>query len=349
MARLLDVARVAGVSRSTVSNVFSRPERVRAEIRERVEEAARQIGYAGPNPTARLMRSGKVNVIGVVTQDIPFADNFRHPYMRDFMAGVAEICEEHEVGIALIPGFGDQEGLGTRNAIVDGFIVHTEGELAGKIVEIARRRGLPFVLMDVDAPPDANSVRPDDRGGAHEAASHLAGLGHRRFAIISVMRARVRTPIFHPPGRDRRLLTGFEHDQERLLGYAEALHEAGVSIDDMPILEVPAIGDETVAGISTMFDKAPDTTAILAMSDTQAFAVIDEARRRGKIVPRDLSVVGFDDAAEAARTDPPLTTVAQPSVEKGRTAARMLFEGSPSRHVVLPLHLVVRGSTAPPR
>jgi DNA-binding LacI/PurR family transcriptional regulator len=349
MARLLDVARAAGVSRSTVSNVFSRPERVSAEIRARVEEAAHRVGYAGPDPAARLLRAGKVNTIGVVTGTLArLSDTFRHPYMRNFMAAVADVCEEHQVGIVIIPGFGDDETQTTRNAIVDGFIVHTEGELAGKIVEIARRRKLPFVLMDVDAAPDTNSVRPDDRGGAREAARHLLGLGHRRFAIVSVLRATVRDPIFRPPARDRHLLTGYHHDEERLAGYAEALREAGLSIDDMPILEVPAIGLELPAGIAMLFDRVRDMTAILTMSDSQAFAVLDEAKRRGVDVPRDLSVVGFDDVEEAARSDPPLTTILQPILEKGHTAARMLFEVGPPRHVVLPLKLVVRGSTAPP-
>jgi DNA-binding LacI/PurR family transcriptional regulator len=333
-----------------VSNVFNAPERVSAEIRARVLAAADEIGFAGPDPTARLLRSGKVNAIGLVLgKSIDLPDLFKHPYPRAFMAGVSEICAEHEAGIAIVPGYGNDPGFTARNAIVDGFIIHTEGELAEKIVEIARRRNLPFVLMDVDAPPDASSVRPDDRNGAREAARHLTALGHRRFAIVSVLRRSTREPIFHPPGRDRRLVGGFIHDHERLAGYAEAFAEAGVSIDDMPILEAPAIGPLMSRGISELFDRVPEATAILTMSDPQAFAVLDEALRRSIVVPDDLSVVGFDDAPDAANTHPPLTTVLQPIEEKGRIAARMLFEGGPPRHVVLPLKLVVRSSTAPPR
>jgi DNA-binding LacI/PurR family transcriptional regulator len=164
-----------------------------------------------------------------------------------------------------------------------------------------------------------------------------------------VLRRSTREPIFHPPGRDRRLIGGFIHDHERLAGYAEAFAEVGISIDDVPILEATAIGPLMPRGIAELFDRAPEATAILTMSDSQAFAVLDEAARRGISVPHDLSVVGFDDAPEAANTHPPLTTVLQPMEEKGRIAARMLFEAGPPRHVVLPLKLVVRSSTAPPR
>jgi DNA-binding LacI/PurR family transcriptional regulator len=96
-------------------------------------------------------------------------------------------------------------------------------------------------------------------------------------------------------------------------------------------------------------DRASEATAILAMSDKQAIAILEEARRRGINIPRDLSVIGFDDASNAAIANPPLTTVAQPLAEKGRIAARMIFEGGSARQVHLPVELVVRASTFRPR
>ena len=98
-----------------------------------------------------------------------------------------------------------------------------------------------------------------------------------------------------------------------------------------------------------LLDRAPEATAILAMSDRHATAVLAEAKRRDINVPKDLSVIGFDDAENAIFVDPPLTTVAQPTIEKGRIAARILFEDGPLRQVVLPAKLIVRASTAPPR
>ena len=98
-----------------------------------------------------------------------------------------------------------------------------------------------------------------------------------------------------------------------------------------------------------LFDVAPEATAVLTMADSQAIAVLKEARRRNISVPDDVSITGFDDIVEAAHSDPPLTTIAQNPLEKGRAAARILFEGGPPLHVVLPVKLVVRGSTALPR
>ena len=122
-----------------------------------------------------------------------------------------------------------------------------------------------------------------------------------------------------------------------------------MSIADVPIVEFHLVSPNVEEGARTLLDSCPDATAILAMSDRQAGAILAEAKRRNIDVPKDLSVVGFDDAENAALADPALTTIAQPIVEKGRIAARVLFEGAPPGQVVLPTQLVVRASTAPPR
>ena len=93
----------------------------------------------------------------------------------------------------------------------------------------------------------------------------------------------------------------------------------------------------------------PEATAIIALGDDLALSVMEQARKRGINIPRDLSIVSFDDIAEAALSDPPLTTVHQSAFENGRVAALLLLDGGPPRQVVLPVNLVVRGSTAPPR
>ncbi len=136
-----------------------------------------------------------------------------------------------------------------------------------------------------------------------------------------------------------------EIDQEKLLGYAEALAEAGIAIDDVPMVQAHPWERDAARLI---LDVAPEATAILSMSAMQAIAVMDEARLRGRIVPRDLSVIGYNDIPEAARANPPLTTVDGINTEKGRVAGRLLLEPGPIRRDVLPTRLIVRGSTAPP-
>jgi DNA-binding LacI/PurR family transcriptional regulator len=178
-------------------------------------------------------------------------------------------------------------------------------------------------------------------------------LGHRRFAILSMLPPvssdRRRGPFYHAPGsRNRQSIGAVVDARERLLGYADALAEAGLSIDETPIVEAylnpPGVSD----GARMLLDEAPKATAILATADNLALGVISEARHRGIAVPRDLSVVGWDDVVEAVSAEPPLTTVAQPIKEKGRIAARIVLNPPPRpRHEILPVRLVVRASTGP--
>ncbi|MEX0853450.1 MAG: LacI family DNA-binding transcriptional regulator [Bauldia sp.] len=352
MARLLDVARAAGVSRSTVSNVFSRPERVRPEIRERVEEAARALGYAGPDPMGRALRGGKVNAVGIVPGG-SLTTVFEHAYFHDFMHGAAEVCDRHHAALVMVSGVDEAAATrGVKTALVDGFILHNPKEVQ-TLVALAERRGLPFIAVDMDAPPRVSSIRLDNRDGARQAIRHLLGLGHRRFAVFSFLlpdRGYV-GPIYHAPGDPgRRLVETFHDTRERLAGYAEALAEAGLSIGDVPIVEAFSDESRVGAGARMLLDNLGDATAVVAMADDLAISVLKEARRRGIVTPAELSVVGFDDIAAASSAVPPLTTIAQPIRAKGSAAAEFIL-APPAEpvHVVLPVKLVVRGSTGPPR
>lgn len=342
MPTLDDVGKAAGVSRGTVSNVFNHPELVRPDVRARVEAAARRLGYDGPDPRGRLLRDGKVNAVGIVPPgNWGVADAMRNPVFRDFMLGVSEVCDAAGASLVIIQ---DKAGNGgVRTALVDGFIFGRIEHLAE--VEPARLRRLPFAVIDIDAGAEMNSVRVDARAGSFAAARHLVGLGHRHFGIVSFLRD-FGPPRFHPPGRPRGAdAAGMPIDQEKLLGYAEAFAEGGLSIDDMPIVQAHPWERDAA---KLMLDVAPEATAILSMSAMQGIAVMQEARRRGRSVPRDLSVVGFNDIPEAADSEPPLTTVDGMGMEKGRVAARMVLEGGPPRNEVLPARLLLRGSTARP-
>ena len=149
----------------------------------------------------------------------------------------------------------------------------------------------------------------------------------------------------HSPGQRRSPeAAGIPTDQEKFHGYADAFSEAGLDINDVPMVQADP-WDRDAARM--MLDAAPDVTAILSMSVMQAIAVINEARRRGLSVPRNLSVVGYNDIPDAERSDPPLTTVDGLGVQKGRTAARIAFQGGPPRHEILKPQLIMRASTGP--
>jgi DNA-binding LacI/PurR family transcriptional regulator len=348
-AKLSDVAKAAGVSQGTASNAFNRPEIVKPEVRERVEAAARLLGYGGPDPRGRLLRAGKVNAIGVVTGD-DTAHCFTEPYVRLLMAGIAAGCDAHHAGLAIVPArLQTEAGWKIQTALVDGFIVLCLG-LGDELVELARERKLPLVSIDLDTGPGTSSILIDDRRGAYLAARHLLDLGHRALAIVSIQTS----PLLRlgPVEPERLRASEFRFERDRAAGYAAALEERGLALEDLKIVETPNERRAAERQVAALLEAHPEVTAVLALSDVLAFGAIDAARARGLRVPEDLSVVGFDDIAEAAACVPPLTTVAQPAVEKGRRAAQLVFEvaaaGTP-RCEVLEVSLVVRGSTAPPR
>jgi DNA-binding LacI/PurR family transcriptional regulator len=345
--KLADVAKVAGVSLGTASNAFNRPHLVRKEVRELVEATARKLGYSGPDPKGRLLMGGKTNAIGVLLPgQLPVAHTLQNVYLQAFMQGVAEVCDENGANLLIVSGAEDRKISAIRTALVDGFIISHGEEL--ELMSL-RQRKVPFVVTDMDAGPGVSSVRIDARLGARMAAQHLLALGHRRFVILSTLRKQS-DPIWHPPGQaNRQLAAGLPLDHEKLLGYRDALEAAGLSINAVPIVESFLRLPWAAAGADAIFERAPEATAILAMTDTQALILLSVARQRGIRIPDDVSVIGFDDRPDAASADPPLTTIAQPIVEKGRVAASMLFSHGPPLHIILPVSLVVRLSTAHPR
>jgi DNA-binding LacI/PurR family transcriptional regulator len=345
VVRLADVAKEAGVSQGTASNVFNRPELVRAEVRERVEQSALKLGYAGPDPRGRLLRAGKVNAIGFVSaNDMSYL--FQDPFARMLIAGIAEVCDKNGAGMALVSaGSGESAAWSVETAVVDGFIVHCL-EDGDRLIGLARKRNLPFVAIDQDAGPGTSSILVDDQRGAYLAAHHVLELGHRKLGLLSMESSS--DSRFGWVDAERIRTCNCKVERDRVSGYAAALEKAGISIDGLPIMEAPNDRQAAARYAGELIDRVPDMTAILAMSDILALAAIDAARERGKRVPRDLSIVGFDDIPDAAAEDPPLTTIAQPIAEKGRRAARLIFDPGPPRREVLKVKLVVRGSTAPP-
>jgi DNA-binding LacI/PurR family transcriptional regulator len=345
--RLADVAKAAGVSHGTASNVFSRPEIVREQVRERVKAAAAKLGYAGPDPKGRLLRAGKVNAIGVATAE-PLSNFFDDPYARVVMSGISEACDATGAGIALVSAANDEHlAWNIRSALVDGFIVFClEG--GSRLVELTRERGLPFVALDFGIDDETvAALGVDDVAGARLAAGHLAGLGHRRFAILSL---EFNDGGHGPASYERAMNAVYTGTRDRLAGYFEAISQAGIDPPTVPIYET--LNDEatTRAGLEYFFASGNPPTAILCMSDKVALIALEWLAARGVSVPGDVSVIGFDGVPEGRHSEPPLSTIAQPMTEMGRRAVEMIlsFDGT-IRRETMDIELVVRGSTAPPR
>lgn len=343
--KLADVAREAGVSHGTASNVFSRPEIVREEVRERVHAAASKLGYAGPSPLGRMLRAGKVNAIGVATAE-PLNYFFEDPFARVVMQGISEECDARGAGISLVSAANSEQlAWNINSAVVDGFVVFClEG--GSKLIELTRERKLPFVALDYGfEDPTVPTFGIDDRAGARMAAKHLVELGHRKFGVLSLQADE------QPRGASSfsRLVNGaYSGTRDRIMGYFDELGAVGIDTATVPIFETENDRPTVDACLAQLFERNPGITAILSMSDRMALDALDWLKASGRRVPEDVSVVGFDGVPESEISDPPLTTIAQPMRELGRRAAASILEGAPES-IELPVALAVRGSTAPPR
>jgi DNA-binding LacI/PurR family transcriptional regulator len=347
---LQTVADVVGVSRSTVSNAYSRPDQLSTELRERILEAARKLGYAGPDAAARTLRRGKARSIGVVfTSSLSYA--FTDPYAVQYLRGVAEAAERSGTGMLLVPVSLHDEAdaiAAVNDAVVDGFSLYCLPDWHPALKAI-QARGLPVVSgqRGPGFAGDAAFVGIDEAAATRAAGEHLAGLGHRRIAIIGEYLAR---------GRGTGLIDIIEPDEiqyytdrERTRGYQQAFRAAGIDWADVSLVNVDGNNrDRGAAAAAYVLDRVPRPTAIVGLSDVIALGVIDAMRERGLAPGRDISVVGFDDIPEAAAAS--LTTVRQPGAERGRVSAQMLLApptDPADRNVVLPTELVVRASTGP--
>jgi DNA-binding LacI/PurR family transcriptional regulator len=338
---LRDVAAAAGVSIGTASNAFNRPELLSQAMRERVLAEAGRLGYSGPDPVARRLRTGRAGALGLIFTDrLPFA--FQDQAAVVFLGGVASELEDSGAGLLLIPTSESREegARVVRAAAVDGFIVYSVPTGDPRLLA-ALDRGLPTVTVDEPLEVPTPWIGIDDRAAAREAARHLVELGHQRVAVLGF-------PEF---ALDDETLP-YDVTHERFAGYREGLGEVWD-----PDLVMRAVGNRPETGrraFEELLRLDPRPTAVVAMADALAAGVLAGAAEQGVAVPEQLSVVGFDDVPFAASTDPPLTTVSQPTEEKGRLAARALLDALESgtspepKRTVLAAQLVVRGSTGPP-
>ncbi|MFI9530697.1 LacI family DNA-binding transcriptional regulator [Micromonospora rosaria] len=344
------MADAVGVSRSTVSNAYSRPDQLSADLRRRILDAAAQLGYPGPDPTARSLRRGRVGAIGVLfSSRLSYA--FTDPFAVRFLRGVSEAAERHRTSLLLVPLPDDptEARQAVENAAVDGFCVYCVGHESHLLAGI-RARGLPFVTTAPTEAPAAGDrwVAIDERAAARSVADHVAGLGHRRVALLAekILPGAPPGPLDLAAPSDALHLT----NRGRLAGFADAFAAVGVDWRDLTILN--ATGNTRSAGaaaVAAALTAADPPTAVLSCSDLLALGVLDALAAGGR-APADgpvVTVTGFDDIADAA--DAGLTTVRQSAEEKGRIATELLLDppGDAPGRVLLGTELVVRTSSGP--
>ncbi|MCZ8096678.1 MAG: LacI family DNA-binding transcriptional regulator [Burkholderiales bacterium] len=325
---IVEVAKLAGVSKSTVARALSGASDVNEETRERVRRASEAVGYE-PNHLAVGMRSGRSSLLGLVIPDIA----------NPFWAEVARGAQDHmaDTGASLLvfssDWNGDREAMhlrALRRARVDGIIVNPVSDGDGGI----SRFGAPFILIGSSAEllPDTPSVGSDIRQAVRLGMDHLLTMGHDRPALV-----------VGPPSKLARA---------RLL---RAVHDHCVAHDIDPDVLPQEEGDYTFAGgyeamRRLMARSNGGHLAVFCANDLMALGALAAARDAGRDCPRDVSVLGFDGIPAGAYAWPSLTTVEKPAREIGRRAAELLFEelgGAAVRgRSYLPCRLVERGSVA---
>lgn len=329
---LEEIARLAGVSRSTISRVINDHPNVRPEVREHVWQIIRQVGYQ-PHAAARSLATRRTQIIGVIIPE-SVTTLFADPFFSLFLSGVTSACNEkrYNLMLSLFNGPDGPDGIYERilhSASLDGVIVAST-TIDDPLVSRLLHDRIPFVLVGRHPDPRVPYVDVDNVGGARMATEHLIRLGHQRIGTVT---------------GPHNMLSA----QDRLAGYKQALQAHRIPVDEALIAEGDYREGGAMAAARRLLAAAP--TAIFVASDVMAIGVLKALRQEGRNVPHDVALVSFDDLPIATAVEPALTTVRQPISRLGVLAVDVLLglldrqdPGAAPDRIVLPTELIVRSS-----
>ena len=330
--KLTDIAAKTGYTVGTISKALQNKEGISQETREAIMKAAKEIGYIA-NAQAGGLRSGSSKTIAIIVSDIA------NPLFSIEIKICVEELEKHGyraivMGTEERPEREEQAVISALSKNVDGVLL-CPTQKDTRSIELLRQNGMPFVLMGrrFEDTQDDYVVCDDERGG-YLAGKHLAQLGHRRVLVISA---------------DPHISSS----RERLSGFCRAMEEEGIPVDPSLIIHSDASAHDSGRMIDELLAGDPDFTAIFTFSDYIAWEVIYALNRHGIQVPRDVSVMGFDDIQSHVRFPPPLTTVHFPKRLVSGNSVELLLKrivrgGDTPVQQVLDAYLVVRETTAAP-
>ncbi|MBN9392916.1 MAG: LacI family DNA-binding transcriptional regulator [Chloroflexi bacterium] len=322
---IIDIGKEAGVSYATVSRVINNKGNVNPDARERVLRAMTQLGYVA-NTQARSLAGGRSYVVGLLVQDLGTG------YTGEIIRGMDDELAKAQYNLMLFTTH--------RRKVKESLFVQTltQGTADGLLLilprnaeaylETLRRRKFPYVLVDHQGIDELGpSVGASNWQGGYDATSYLIGLGHKRIGFITG------TPELGCAVR-------------RLDGYKAALHDHGLPLDPNLIREGDFYQPTGYKGGVDLLNLPDRPTAIFASNDMMAFGVMEAVREQGLSIPKDMSIIGFDDIPMAANVHPRLTTVRQPLEQMGRVATTMLLDliNNPDQQpekIELPTRLIV--------
>jgi LacI family transcriptional regulator len=324
-----EVARRAGVSPGTVSNVLNHPERVRAETRDRVEQAIRELGFVR-NGSAATLRAGQNRAIGLVVLDVG------NPFFVEVARGVEDVVSDRDHAVILCNS-GESPDKEARNLRVlaeqrvRGVLITPAGDDASGLKRL-RERGVAVVFVDHSATGDVCSVAVDDVAGGELAVRHLIGNGARRLAFVSGS-------------------TAIRQCSDRRRGALRALEASGLPPGDLADIVVPemnASGGRLAA--RTLLDEGlPD--AVFCANDLLALGVLRVLLQAGVRVPEDVALIGYDDIEFSSAAAVPLSSIRQPTYQLGKIATELLLDecddpdGHAHQQIMFQPELVVRESS----
>jgi len=328
---LEEIARLSGVSRSTVSRVINQQPNVSQDVRKRVLEVIQETGYQ-PNLAARTLASNRSFMIGLLLPR-SVSSFFADPYFPRLTQGVAQACNQYDytLGLFLIGSKEDEEKIFprvSRKGMLDGILIQS-GQIGDQLIDRLADSNLPVVVIGRPFQSgDVSFIDVDNISGAYNAVSHLIRLGYKRIGTITG-------------------LPGSAETMDRVEGYQKALRERGRNVEQ----ELIAEGDFTEAGgyyaMQQLLPAKPD--AVFAASDLMAIGAMRSVREAGLNIPEDVAFVGFDDVAIATYADPHLTTIRQPIVRFGVNAVEILIDLiengiKPARRIMMDTELIIRDS-----
>lgn len=302
---LMSVAKHSGVSVSTVSRALTRPDRVAKATRERVLEAAAELGYA-PNQLARSLRMQGSRTIGLIISDILV------PFHSEVAKGVEDVASSHNYTTILCNSSEDSKKEKQYLELLKGFkvggVIVEPTEVGVASIEALARAGTPVVEVDrISGAKGVRAVLSDNMAGAQQAAHYLLGLGHSSFGVIA---------------GDTKITSG----RERLQGFQEELERAGIKLEPRRIVTCRNTDESGFAAFLEMFKHKDRPKAVFVCNAQMMGGCLRAIRQLGLRVPKDVSLIGFDDSRWASVVDPPLTVIAQQAYELGRMAAQMILD-----------------------
>ena len=328
-ASVKDVAALAGVSSSTVSNYLNHPHVLGEASAAKVRDAIEQLGYV-PNESARQLRAGSSKALALILLDAWL------PYFHELSRGVEDVAREE--GWSLFFSNSNRDASLERRNIdmfeahrVQGIVIYPLEDVVPRLEQLADRGIRSVVVGPIPESPTVGSVLFDDRGGGRLAGEHLLSIGRRRILFLGA--------------------PSVSQSNDRLLGLRDAVTAAGMTADD---IDVPHLTTEDGLDVGARIAEMPAAErpdAIFAANDMVAIGVLTQLLRRGIRIPEEIALVGFDDVAQAHQSVVPLTSVRQPGYEIGRAAGAALIRqlSDPTAELPAPTpfaaELVVREST----